>query len=244
MTTATSPATPGKRPFYRDLSFQVLVGMGLGVIVGHYSPQFGPTVRPLGDAFIRLIQMVVGPVIFCSVVGGIAGVGDMKKVGRVAIVALIYFEVVTSLALVIGLVTINVFQPGVGMNVDVATLNTKEAASYITTAREFVSTSEFLLNIVPRTMIGGFAEGEVLQILFVSVLVGLGLAAAGPRAQPMLTVVNSFAAGLFWVVGLIMKISPIAAFGAIGFTVSRFGVGSLGSLGMLILVFYLTCALF
>lgn len=244
LTTASSSVPPSKRPFYRDLSLQVLVGMALGVIVGHYLPQFGPTVRPLGDAFIRLIQMVVGPVIFCSVVGGIAGVGDMKKVGRVAIVALIYFEVVTSIALVIGLVTINVFQPGAGMNVDVATLNTKEAASYITNAREFVSTSEFLLNIVPRTMVGGFAEGEVLQILFVSVLVGLGLAAAGPRAQPMLTVVNSFAAGLFWVVGLIMKISPLAAFGAIGFTVSRFGVGSLVSLGKLIAEFYLTCALF
>jgi aerobic C4-dicarboxylate transport protein len=153
------------RPFYRDLSFQVLAGMALGIAVGHFFPAVGGTLRPLGDAFIRLIQMVVGPVIFCSVVAGIASVGDMKKVGRVAITALIYFEVVTSFALVIGLVTINLFRPGVGMNVDVATLNTTEAASYITSAREFVSTSEFLLNLIPRTIVSGFADGDILQFL-------------------------------------------------------------------------------
>lgn len=167
----------------------------------------------------------------------------MKKVGRVAITALIYLEVVTSIALVIGFVTINVFQPGVGMNVDVTTLNAAEAASYITTAREFVSTSDFLLTIVPRTMVSGFAEGDILQILFVSVLFGFGLAAAGERAQPMFKVIDSFASGLFWIIGLIMKISPIAAFGAIAFTVSRFGFGSLVSLG-LIGEFYFTCAVF
>ena len=233
-----------KRPFYRDLSFQVLAGMALGIAVGHFFPEFGGTLRPLGDAFIRLIQMVVGPVIFCSVVAGIASVGDMKKVGRVAITALIYFEVVTSLALVIGLVTINLLRPGAGMNVDVATLNTTEAASYITSAREFVSTSEFLLNLLPRTIVSGFADGDILQILVVSVLIGFGLAAAGERAQPMLKVIDSFASGLFWIIGLAMKIAPIAAFGAIAFTVSRFGVGSLVSLGKLIGEFYFTCALF
>ena len=233
-----------KRPFYRDLSFQVLAGMALGIAVGHFFPAIGGTLRPLGDAFIRLIQMVVGPVIFCSVVAGIASVGDMKKVGRVAITALIYFEVVTSFALVIGLVTINLFRPGAGMNVDVATLNTTEAASYITSAREFVSTSEFLLNLIPRTIVSGFADGDILQILVVSVLIGFGLAAAGERAQPMLKVIDSFASGLFWIIGLAMKIAPIAAFGAIAFTVSRFGVGSLVSLGKLIGEFYFTCALF
>ena len=233
-----------KRPFYRDLSFQVLAGMALGIAVGHFFPAIGGTLRPLGDAFIRLIQMVVGPVIFCSVVAGIASVGDMKKVGRVAITALIYFEVVTSCALVIGLVTINLFRPGAGMNVDVATLNTTEAASYITSAREFVSTSEFLLNLIPRTIVSGFADGDILQILVVSVLIGFGLAAAGERAQPMLKVIDSFASGLFWIIGLAMKVAPIAAFGAIAFTVSRFGVGSLVSLGKLIGEFYFTCALF
>jgi aerobic C4-dicarboxylate transport protein len=232
------------RPFYRDLSFQVLAGMLLGVAVGHFFPSAGEKMQPLGDVFIRLIQMAVGPVIFCSVVGGIAGVGDMKKVGRVAIIALIYFEVVTSIALVIGLVTINLFRPGAGMNVDVTTLNTTQAASYIESAREFVSTSQFLLNIIPRTIVSGFVEGDILQILFVSVVLGFGLASAGERAQPMLNIIDSFASGLYWVIGLAMKISPIAAFGAIAFTVSRFGVGSLLSLGKLIGEFYLTCVLF
>lgn len=243
--TQTAPHAPRQgRPFYRDLSFQVLAGMALGVAVGHFLPDIGAQMQPLGDAFIRLIQMVVGPIIFSSVVLGITGVGDMKKVGRVAIVALIYFEVVTSIALVIGLVTINLFQPGVGMNVDAATLNTGQAAGYITTAREFVSTSQFLLNVMPRTMISGFVEGDILQILFVSVLFGFGLAAAGKRAQPLLAVIDSFASGLTWVIGLAMKVSPIAAFGAIAFTVSRFGVGSMVSLARLIGEFYFTCALF
>lgn len=218
--------------------------MALGIAVGHFLPALGSRMQPLGDAFIRLIQMVVGPIIFCSVVGGIAGVGDMKKVGRVAITALIYFEVVTSIALVIGLVTINLFRPGVGMNVDVTTLDTTQAGSYITTAREFVSTSDFLLNIIPRTIVSGFAEGDILQILFASVLFGFGLAAAGERARPLLQVVDSLSSGLSWIIGLAMRISPLAAFGAIAFTVSRFGVGSIVSLGKLIGEFYFTCALF
>jgi aerobic C4-dicarboxylate transport protein len=218
--------------------------MALGIAVGHFLPDLGSRMQPLGDAFIRLIQMVVGPIIFCSVVSGIAGVGDMKKVGRVAVTALIYFEVVTSIALVIGLVTINLFRPGVGMNVDVTTLDTTQAGSYITTAREFVSTSDFLLNIIPRTIVSGFAEGDILQILFASVLFGFGLAAAGERARPLLQVVDSFSSGLSWIIGLAMRISPLAAFGAIAFTVSRFGVGSIVSLGKLIGEFYFTCALF
>jgi aerobic C4-dicarboxylate transport protein len=244
MPRADMSAAPLTRPFYRDLSFQVLAGMVIGVAVGHFFPDAGARMQPLGDAFIRLIQMAVGPVIFCSVVGGIAGVGDMKKVGRVAIVALIYFEVVTSIALVIGLVTINVFRPGAGMNVDVAALDTAQAASYINAAKTFVSTSDFLLNIIPRTIVSGFADGDILQILFVSVVLGYGLASAGERAKPMLRVIDSFASGLYWVIGLAMKISPIAAFGAIAFTVSRFGVGSLLSLGKLIGEFYFTCAVF
>jgi len=233
-----------KKPIYRDLSFQVVVGMALGVLVGHLFPQYGPSIRPIGDAFIRLIHMIVGPIIFCSVVAGIAGVGDLKKVGRVAIVALIYFEVVTSIALVIGLVSINFFQPGVGMNVDVSTLKTDEAAAYISTAREFVSMTEFLINIIPRTFVSGFAEGDVLQILFTSVVFGFGLAAAGERARPVVEVIDSFSTGIFWIIRVIMKLSPIAAFGAIGFTVSRFGLTSLTSLGKLILEFYFTCVVF
>jgi len=233
-----------KRRFYEDLSFQVFFGIIIGVAVGHFWPDIGKSMQPLGDAFIRIIQMVVGPVIFCSVCSGIANAGDMKKVGRVAIKALIYFEVITSLALVIGLVTINVMQPGVGMNIDVATLDQAAASSYITQAHQFVSTSAFLLNLIPKTIVSGFANGDILQILFFSVLFAFGLAAAGERAKPMLNVIDSFSSGLFWIIGLAMKISPIAAFGAIAFTVSKFGVGSLVSLGKLVLEFYLTCGLF
>lgn len=240
----SGPKSGQKRAFYRDLSFQVFVGMGLGVALAFFYPNVGMMMQPLGDAFIRIIQMVVGPIIFCTVVSGIASVGDMKKVGRVAIKALFYFEVVTSLALVIGLVVINVMKPGVGMNIDVQTLNASAVDSYVTNARHVVSTSEFLLNIIPKTMVSAFANGDILQVLCVSVLFGFGLAATGERAKPMLNLVDSFSSGLFWIIGLAMKISPIAAFGAIAFTVSKFGFGSLASLGKLIIEFYFTCALF
>jgi aerobic C4-dicarboxylate transport protein len=238
------PPQRSRKPFYRDISFQVFVGIVLGVAVGHWWPDAGKASQPLGDAFIRLIQMVVGPIIFCSVVSGIANAGDMKKVGRVAIKALIYFEVLTSIALVIGLVTINLLQPGAGMNIDVKTLDAGAADSYVTQAKHFESTSVFLLNLIPKTMVSGFASGDILQILFVSVLFGFGMAAAGERARPMLNVVDSFAQGVYWIIGLAMKVSPIAAYGAIAFTVSRFGVGSLVALGKLVGEFYLTCLLF
>ena len=238
------PQRRPKKPFYRDISFQVFVGIALGVAVGHWWPDVGNASQPLGDAFIRLIQMVVGPIIFCSVVSGIASAGDMKKVGRVAIKAIIYFEVLTSIALVIGLVTTNLLQPGVGMNIDVKALDTGAADSYVTQAKHFESTSIFLLNLIPKTMVSGFASGDILQILFVSVLFGFGMAAAGERAKPMLNVVDSFAQGVYWIIGLAMKVSPIAAYGAIAFTVSKFGVSSLVALGKLVGEFYLTCLLF
>jgi aerobic C4-dicarboxylate transport protein len=238
------PAARKPKPFYRDLSFQVVSGMLLGITLGYYMPSIGLQMQPLGDAFIRIIQMVVGPIIFCTVCSGIASVGDMKKVGRVAIKALVYFEIVTSLALVLGLVTINLLEPGAGMNIDPHTLNASAVDSYVTHAHRVASMSEFLLNLIPKTMVSAFANGDVLQILVFSVLFGFGLAAAGERAKPMLAVVDSVSAGLYWIIGLAMKISPMAAFGAIAFTVSKFGFGSLVSLGKLILEFYLTCALF
>lgn len=233
--------TKPKRTFYRDLSFQVFLGMGLGVALAFFYPS---GMKPLGDSFIRIIQMVVGPIIFCTVVSGIANVGDMKKVGRVAIKALIYFEVVTSLALVIGLVAINLLKPGVGMNIDAQSLNASAVDAYVTSAKNAVTMSEFLLNIIPKTMVSAFATGNILQILFFSVLFGIGLAAAGDRAKPMLNLIDSFSSGLFWIIGLAMKISPIAAFGAIAFAVSKFGFGSLLSLGKLVVEFYFICALF
>src|SRR5262249_38750230 len=156
-------------------------GIALGVALGHFWPAGGAAVQPLGEAFIRLIQMVVGPIIFCTVVTGITGVGSMRKVGRLAIKALIYFEVITSLALVLGLVTINLLQPGVGMNIDPASLDSSSADAYITTARHFTTTSQFLLNVIPKTLVAGFANGDILQILFFSVLFAFGMAAAGER---------------------------------------------------------------
>jgi len=234
----------GRQPFYRDLSFQVFAGMALGVACGYFFPKFGINLQPLGDAFIRIIQMLIGPIIFCTVVSGIAGVADFKKVGRVAIKALFYFEVVTSLALVLGLVVINVLKPGVGMNVDMHNVHSAAVDAYVAKAHHAVTTSEFLLNVIPHTAISAFTGGDVLQVLFFSVLFAFGLAAIGERAQPMLNVIDAVSGSLFWVIGLTMKIAPIAAFGAIAFTVSKFGFGTLISLGKLILEFYLTCALF
>ena len=241
--THTNLAGTPKR-FYEDLSFQVFFGIGAGVLLGHFWPTAGAAMQPLGEAFVRLIQMVVGPIIFCTVVTGICGVGDVKKVGRIAIKAMIYFEVITSFALVLGLLSINLLKPGVGMNLDMSTVNAGAVDGYVTTARHFATTSEFLLNIIPKTMVSCFASGDILQILFFSVLFAFGLAAAGPRAKPMLTVIDSFLSGLYWIIAFAMKVSPIAAFGAIAFTVSKFGFASLLSLGKLVGEFYFTCALF
>ncbi|MDN7183489.1 C4-dicarboxylate transporter DctA [Caballeronia sp. SEWSISQ10-4 2] len=240
-----APPHPGRRrPFYRDLSFQVLAGMVIGVALGYFYPGVGVDMQPLGDAFIRVIQMLIGPIIFCTVCSGIAGANDLKKVGRVAIKALFYFEVVTSLALVIGLVTINVLKPGAGMNVNMQDVPSGMVDTYVSQAHHVVSTSAFLLNVIPRTAISAFATGDILQVLFFSVLFALGLAAIGERAAPVLNVIDSISSALFWIIGLTMKVAPIAAFGAIAFTVGKFGFGTLLSLGKLILEFYLTCALF
>ncbi|WP_027214741.1 C4-dicarboxylate transporter DctA [Burkholderia sp. WSM2232] len=233
-----------RQPFYRDLSFQVLAGMALGIATGYFFPKFGINLQPVGDAFIRIIQMLIGPIIFCTVCSGIAGVRDFKKVGRVAIKALFYFEVVTSLALVLGLVVINLLKPGVGMNVDMHSVHSAAVDAYVAKAHHVVTTSEFLLNVVPHTAISAFAGGDVLQVLFFSVLFAFGLAAIGERAQPALNFIDSVSGALFWVIGLTMKIAPLAAFGAIAFTVSKFGFGTLLSLGKLVLEFYLTCVLF
>jgi aerobic C4-dicarboxylate transport protein len=241
----STAAKPRERqPFYLDLSFQVLAGMALGIATGYFFPKFGIDLQPVGDAFIRIIQMLIGPIIFCTVCSGIAGVNDFKKVGRVAIKALFYFEVVTSLALVLGLVVINVLKPGVGMNVDMHSVHSAAVDTYVANAHHVVTTSEFLLNVIPHTAISAFAGGDVLQVLFFSVLFAFGLAAIGERAQPALNLIDSVSGSLFWIIGLTMKIAPLAAFGAIAFTVSKFGFGTLISLGKLVLEFYLTCALF
>lgn len=232
-----------RRPFYRDLTFQVVVAIVLGVLVGVLWPGIGDQLKPLGDIFIRLIQMVVGLIIFCTVTHGIASVRDLGKVGRIALKAMVYFEVVTSVALVIGLVAINVLKPGVGMHVDLATLGhgTGVAEHGAAAPRGF---GEFLTNLVPTSAIGAFAQGDILQILVFSVLFACGLASLGEKAQPVLHVVDVMRQSLFWIIRVVMKIAPIAAFGAIAFTTARFGIASLLPLGKLVGEFALTCVAF
>lgn len=232
-----------RRPFYRDLTFQVVAGMALGVLVGVLWPNVGAALKPLGDMFIRLIQMVVGLIIFCTVTHGIASVRDLGKVGRIAFKAMVYFEVVTSVALVIGLVAVNLLKPGVGMHVDLASLKqgVNAGAQTASTPHGF---GEFLTNLVPTSAVGAFASGDILQILLFSVLFACGLASLGEKAQPVLQLVDTVQQSLFWIIRMVMKIAPIAAFGAIAFTTARFGVGSLLPLAKLVGVFALTCVAF
>lgn len=239
---SATPSPPQKRRrFYEDLTFQVLAGMALGVAVGALAPDIGKELKPLGDVFIRLIQMVVGLIIFCTVTHGIASVRDLGKVGRIAIKAIVYFEVVTTFALVIGLVTINILKPGIGMHIDPAALRSTGEAVHPAANMSF---GEFLLNLVPKSAIEAFAQGEILQILVFSVLFACGLASLGDKGKPVLDIVELISKALFWIIRVAMKIAPIAAFGAIAFTVAKFGLHSLVALGALIGEFYLTCLIF
>jgi aerobic C4-dicarboxylate transport protein len=240
----TPSRQPKRRPFYQDLTFQVVLGMALGVAVGALWPNVGKDLKPLGDLFIRLIQMVVGLIIFCTVTHGIASVRDLTKVGRIAIKAMIYFEVVTSIALVIGLVTINVLRPGVGMHIDPAMLHPVAAAVGKSAAPAPQSFGEFLVDLVPTSAVNAFAQGEILQVLVFSVLFACGLASLGERARPVLQVVDGVSQALFWIIRKVMLIAPLAAFGAIAFTVAQFGLATLIPLGALIGEFFLTCAIF
>ncbi len=245
LTVNTVPAPPGvRRPFYQDLTFQVVTGMVLGVLLGALAPDIGKQMKPLGDIFIRLIQMVVGLIIFCTVTHGIASVRDLGKVARIAIKAMVYFEVVTSIALVLGLVTINLLKPGVGMHIDPAMLHTGVTAARDGPATVPKGAGDFLVNLVPNSALDAFAKGDILQILVFSVLFACGLASLGEKAQPVLNVVDTVQSALFWIIRIVMKIAPIAAFGAIAFTVAQFGLSTLLPLGALILEFLLTCVLF
>jgi aerobic C4-dicarboxylate transport protein len=226
-----------------QLWFQVLVGTVLGIVVGHVWPTTGANMKPLGDAFIGLIRMMIGPVIFCTVVHGIAGMNDMKRVGRLAWKSILYFEAITIFALVFALVAVDLWKPGAGMNVDPALLDTKSIASYIKTAHD-QSISGYLMHIIPTTYGSAFTEGEVLQVLFISVLSGIALASLGERGKPALGVIESLSGAFFKIVGYIMYFAPIGAFGAIAFTVGKFGSGSLLSLGELIAEFFVVCAVF
>ncbi|MBU5636776.1 dicarboxylate/amino acid:cation symporter [Geomonas sp. Red69] len=232
------------KKFYQVLYFQVLLAISIGVALGYYLPDTGAAMKPLGDGFIKMIKMIITPVIFCTVVTGIAGMDDMKKVGRVGGKALLYFEVVSTVALGIGLLVINVIQPGVGMNADVTKLDTKGLATYTATAAKSHSFADFALSIIPNSVVDAFAKGEILQVLFFAIFFGLALSALGEKGKPIYKFIDDVSHALFGVVNLIMKFAPIGAFGAMAFTIGKFGLGSLAKLGMLMGSFYLTCLLF
>ena len=242
---AVQPAAQTKkaRPFYAQLWVQVLIAMGIGILLGHFDPALGAQMQPLGDAFIKAIRMLIAPIIFCTVVHGIARMADMAKVGRVALKALIYFEVLTTIALVIGLVGVNLFKPGVGMNVDLSHVDTSLVKGYIAqTQHQDVVT--FLMNIIPNTFVGAFSDGNILQVLLLAVLCGFALTWIGETAKPVVTIIDSASKMFFELVGLVMWAAPLGAFGAIAFTVGKFGTGSLVSLGWLLGSFYITCLVF
>ena len=231
------------RKLYKSLYFQVIVAIICGVLLGHFMPDSGTAMKPLGDGFIKLVKMMITPIIFCTVVVGLAGMEDMKKVGRVGGKALLYFEVVTTLALIIGLVVVNVLKPGAGMNVDPATLDTGAIAKYTAKAGE-QSVVDFVLHIIPNSVVGAFAEGEILQVLLFSVLFGFALSMMGQSGKPVVKLVEDISHALFAAIGFIMKLAPIGAFGAMAFTIGKYGVSSLSSLAALMGSFYLTCLLF
>ena len=231
------------KAWWKELWVQVLIAMAIGILLGVVRPDIGAQMQPLGDAFIKAIRMLIAPIIFCTVVHGIARMADMARVGRVALKAIVYFEVMTTIALIIGLIAVNVLKPGAGMNIDPASINTAAIEPYVkqTAAVGFVP---FLMNIIPSTFVGAFAEGNILQVLFIAVVCGFALVQLGERAKPLVDIIDIAAKMIFAVVGMVMWAAPIGAFGAIAFTVGKFGVGSLASLGKLLASFYLTCVIF
>ena len=238
----TTPASL-KKPFYMGLSFQVLLGVAIAIILGYVSPTSAVAMKPLGDAFIRLITMIITLVIFCTLVTGIAGMEDMKKVGRVGGKALLYFEVVSTIALLIGLVVGNVVHPGSGFHVDPAALDARAVAEYTGQAKG-QSVTEFLVHIIPSTIVDAFTRGDILQVLFVSLLFGFALSIAGPRCKPLVDVLEGLTRAVFGVVAILMRFAPIGAFGAMAFTIGKYGLASLGPLAKLMATLYITSILF
>ena len=232
------------RKLLKSLYFQVIIAIIIGVLIGHYYPKVGESLKPLGDGFIKLVKMIIAPLIFCTVVLGIAGMQNVKKVGKVGLTAIIYFEVMTSIALLLGMAIVNILQPGTGMNIDPASLDTSSVESYITESKHQDSLKDFLLHIIPDNVIGALAQGDLLQVLFFAILLGFGLSKIGKAAEPVMTVLQSFLNGIFAVIKIIMRAAPIGALGAMGFTIGKYGLNSLTQLGMLMLCFYLTCLIF
>src|SRR5688572_3315858 len=240
----SAPATAGEGPRKRNtLYVQVLVGIVLGGLLGYMQPEWGVKLRPLGDAFVSLVKMLIAPIIFSTVVVGLAGMGDLKKIGRVGAKALIYFELVTTLALVIGLVVGNVFTPGAGFHADPSTLDARSLAKY-TSAAQQMDTVQFLLHIIPKTFVSAFSEGEILQVLFLAILFGLALGRLGEHGRPVLNLLHEVARVFFGIVAIVTRAAPIAAAGAMAFTIGEYGIGKLAQLGSLLACVYLTCAIF
>ena len=232
-----------RQPLYKSLYVQVMVAITIGILLGHYYPETGVALKPLGDGFVKLIKMVIAPIIFCTVVSGIAGMQSMKSVGKTGGYALLYFEIVSTIALIIGLVVVNVVKPGAGMHIDVSTLNASSVAAYAAAGAQ-QTTVGFLLNVIPNTVVGAFANGDILQVLMFSVLFGFALHRLGSYGKPLLDMIDRFAHVMFNIINMIMKLAPIGAFGAMAFTIGQYGVGSLVQLGYLMACFYITCLLF
>ena len=247
ITMNSNPSTTSKTRsgLWRELYIQVIFATVLGVVIGYFWPNFGIALKPFGDGFIKLIRMLLAPIIFGTVVIGIAKMGSLKEVGRVGLKSLLYFEVVSSLALVIGLVLVNILRPGVGMNIDVTKLDPKEIAPYLTAAAhpkgDWV---DFLLNIIPASVMDAFARGDMLQVILFSLLFGVAMASLREKTKPLFNVIESALDALFAVVGMVMRLAPLAALGAMAFTVGKYGIGTLSSLGQLLVAVYVSCALF
>lgn len=232
-----------RQPLYKSLYIQVLLAITIGILLGHFYPETGVALKPLGDGFVKLIKMVIAPIIFCTVVSGIAGMQSMKSVGKTGGYALLYFEIVSTIALIIGLVVVNVVKPGAGMHIDVNTLNASSVAAYAAAGAQ-QTTIGFLLNIIPNTVVGAFANGDILQVLMFSVIFGFALHRLGSYGRPLLDMIDRFAHVMFNIINMIMKLAPIGAFGAMAFTIGQYGVGSLVQLGYLMACFYITCLAF
>ncbi|MEX8194020.1 dicarboxylate/amino acid:cation symporter [Comamonas guangdongensis] len=239
----TANAQPEHLPFYRQLYFQVVCAIILGVILGHFEPQYGAALKPLGDAFIKLVKMVIAPVIFLTIVTGIAGMTHLRAVGRVFVKAMAYFLTFSTLALIVGLIVANVMQPGAGMHINPADLDQKEVNSYVAKTHDLTIVG-FAMDIIPKTLMSPFVGDNILQVLFVAVLFGVSLAMVGERGKPVLNFLESLTAPVFQLVNIVMKAAPIGAFGAIAFTIGKFGLGSLLNLAELVATFYITSLLF
>ncbi|PAP99174.1 MAG: dicarboxylate/amino acid:cation symporter [Mesorhizobium sp.] len=235
-------AAPRKRHFARTY-VQVLAAIVLGAAIGYLYPETGQSLKPLGDAFIKVVKMIIAPVIFLTIATGIAGMSDLQKVGRVAAKAMVYFLTFSTLALVVGLIVANIVQPGAGLNIDPASLDVQAVKGYVATAHE-QSVTSFLMNIIPSTIASAFAEGDILQVLFFSVLFGIALAMTGETSRPVVTFLQALTAPIFKLVGILMKAAPIGAFGAMAFTIGKYGIGSVANLTILVATFYLTAFLF